>query len=122
VDQNQGLRVQDITTSIKQKPGSVLYISNTWAYRSQRRIAVEMLLHNQGTSSWTVTDALLRCGKGEELRPLPLLLPDPILPGQIDVPIMVEMDAKTESAKGSCTLTLWGTDGRFITLGNVTFP
>ncbi|WPB75570.1 DUF2381 family protein [Archangium violaceum] len=122
VDQSQGVRVHDITASIKQKPGSVLHISSIWAYRSHRRIAVEMLLHNQSTTPWTAMDALLRCERGEELRPLPLSPTAPILPGQIDVSTMVEMDATIESAKGSCTLTLWGTDGRFITLGNVTFP
>lgn len=122
MDQNQGVKVHDISTAIHRKPGNALHTSSIWAYRAHHRIAVEMALHNQGTRPWTFKDALLRCEKGEELRPLPMLRPDTISPGQMNVRIMVEMDAKTESAKGSCTLTLWGTDGRFITLGNVTFP
>ncbi|EPX57151.1 hypothetical protein D187_006905 [Cystobacter fuscus DSM 2262] len=36
--------------------------------------------------------------------------------------VMVELEATTQQAQGSYTLTLWDADGRSIILENVTFP
>ncbi|QRN97276.1 DUF2381 family protein [Archangium violaceum] len=64
---------------------------------------------------------MLRSPHGEQLTPLPLWRPEPILPGQT-VRIMVEVEATTWQAVGAYTLTLWGEDRGSVVLENVTFP
>ncbi|WP_257461795.1 DUF2381 family protein [Archangium lipolyticum] len=123
MDETIGVQTQDITAFIKRKPGNVLNVRQSWTYLSKRRVAVEMELTNPGTKPWTPEGAVLRGARGEQLTPLPLWRPEPILPGQtVKVMVEVEVEATKTQVAGAYTLTLWGTDRRSVVLENVTFP
>lgn len=122
LDNILGVRVRDIPISASKNPVGVLAAIKGWTYRTQDRVAVEVVLENLGTQPWTVAGAALRASNGEELTPLPLGLPVSIQPGRSGEPIMVEVDAKMAQALGTHSFTLWGEDGRSVTLENVTFP
>jgi uncharacterized protein (TIGR02268 family) len=82
----------------------------------------ELKLVNPGPKPWTPVEAVLRGPNGEELKPLPLWKPKPILPGPAGGLVMVEVEATKKQAQGAYTLTLWDADRRAVTLENVTFP
>ncbi len=121
LDAPGGVQTQELTSFVKRKPGNVLNVPQSWSYRSKHRVAVEMELTNPGAKPWTPAGAVLRGPHGEQLTPLPLWRPEPILPGQT-VRLMVEVEAMKEEAVGAYTLTVWGADKRSIVLENVTFP
>lgn len=117
-----GVKAEDLTSRIRQRPGSTLNVSKAWTYRTYDRVAVELIVENTGTWPWKAAGAALRALNGEELTPLPLKWTVSILPGQKEVRVMVEVSANDKQALGSHTLTLWSAEGRSFTVENVTFP
>jgi uncharacterized protein (TIGR02268 family) len=128
--ENQGVKAEDITKDIIKAPGNALRIDKAISYRSTTRaenmvrLAVAVMLVNQGTQPWTLKDAAL-VGKGQEPKPVKVswqpspLSPDPQEPGLV----VVEWELTAREAQGPFTLKLWDESGsRLVTLGNVTFP
>ncbi|WP_083682780.1 DUF2381 family protein [Archangium sp. Cb G35] len=116
--------LKDVTS----RPGDSLIASNVVSYRAvgpegRGRVAVEVILFNRGTVTWTPTGAALVGSKREELTGLTVQSLEPIPPGRSQR-IVVELDAAENEARGSYTLKLWageaGAGG--VNLDGVTFP
>ncbi|WNG48851.1 DUF2381 family protein [Archangium minus] len=122
MDEQTAVAVKEITDLIKRKPRSALDVQNAWSYRAKGRVMAELQLVNPGPKPWTPVEAVLRGPNGEELKPLPLWKPEPILLGPDGGLVMVEVEATKKQAQGAYTLTLWDADRRAVTLENVTFP
>lgn len=120
-----GVAVKEVTLDVKTRPQAALTKKRVWSYRAggqeRGRVAVELELKNPGTKPWTLEGSVLRGAKGEELIPLLEGTPISILPGLSGI-VMVELEATTDQAHGTYTLTLWDENMRSITLGDVTFP
>ncbi len=121
-----GVVFKDIRNDVKPRPRAALVSLGSWSYRAgndkKGRVAVAVELANPGTKTWTLSGAMLRGTKGEELIPLPEGMPVSIPPDEAFVRVMVEFEATTKQARGAYTLTLWDADGRSLVLDNVTFP
>ena len=104
-----GVAFKRLTDSLKTRPRAALALMEAWSYRAgnekKGRVAVELELKNPGTKPWTLTGAVLRGAKREELTPLPEDTPVSILPG-LSGRVMVELEATTKQAQGAYTLTL----------------
>ncbi|WP_163785078.1 DUF2381 family protein [Myxococcus vastator] len=120
----RGVDFRDLTAVATQGPGGAAAKSVVYAYRTARRVAVEVTLKYVGDAQpWTAVGATLRGKANEELKVLQVWQSGPVAPGSDTQRVVVEAEAASESPQGPFTLKLWDADGRrTVTLGNVTFP
>ncbi|WP_141588619.1 MULTISPECIES: DUF2381 family protein [unclassified Myxococcus] len=120
----RGIEFRDVSKGVTLAPGGAAGKSVVYAYRTARRVAVEVTLKYGGDAQpWTAVGAMLRGKANEELKVLQVWQSGPIAPGADTQRVVVEAEAASESPQGSFTLKLWDVDGRrTVTLGNVTFP
>ncbi|MFY1824423.1 DUF2381 family protein [Myxococcus fulvus] len=120
----RGVEYRDVTEGVSQAPGGAAGKIFVYAYRTARRVAVEVALKYGGDAQpWTAVGASLRGKANEELKVLRVWQSGPLAPGADAQRVVVEAEASSESPQGSFTLKLWDADmRRTITLGNVTFP
>ncbi|MCP3169987.1 DUF2381 family protein [Myxococcus qinghaiensis] len=120
----RGVDFRNLTESVTPAPGGAAAKSLVYAYRTARRVAVEVTLKYGGDAQpWTAVGASLRGKANEELKVLQVWQSGPIASGADTQRVVVEAEAASESPQGSFTLKLWDADmRRTITLGNVTFP
>nr|WP_255651356.1 MULTISPECIES: DUF2381 family protein [Myxococcaceae] len=120
----RGVDFRDVTKGVTEGPGAAAAKHYVAAYRTARRVAVEVILMSRGDDQpWTAVGAMLRGKANEELRVLRVWQSGPMAPGSTFQRVVVEAEAASESPQGSFTLKLWDADGRrTVTLGNVTFP
>ncbi|MCY1074336.1 DUF2381 family protein [Archangium lansingense] len=100
--------------------GGLSWVSGV-SYRGEKGVAAEVFLSNSGSEPWRVAGGSLMDARGVELKGMKFRQDEVITPGQIN-PVIVEVDAAHEQARGELTLTLWDEAGRTITLPKVTFP
>ncbi|AKF80121.1 hypothetical protein MFUL124B02_08765 [Myxococcus fulvus 124B02] len=120
----RGVDYRDLTEGVTPAPGGAAAKQYVYAYRTARRVAVEVTVTPRGDAQpWTAVGAMLR-GKGnDELKVLQVWQSGPVAPGSGVQRVVVEAEASSESPQGPFTLKLWDVDGRrTVTLGNVTFP
>ncbi|WP_141594645.1 DUF2381 family protein [Myxococcus sp. AB056] len=120
----RGVDFRDLTEGVTQAPGGAAAKNFVYAYRTARRVAVEVHLNSRGDAQpWTAVGAMLRGKANEELKVLRVWQSGPLAPGSTNQRVVVEAESASESPQGPFTLKLWDADGRrTITLGNVTFP
>ncbi|PTL84135.1 DUF2381 family protein [Vitiosangium sp. GDMCC 1.1324] len=119
---NEGVRAQEISESIHQRPGETLQVFRANSYHAKERVAVELNVGNTGTAPWTVEWAELVGRNGKRLRIISVWPLKPIPPGE-PLRLVVEAEATEEQARDTFILKLWEANGpRTITLRGVTFP
>ncbi|WP_141593882.1 DUF2381 family protein [Myxococcus sp. AB056] len=120
----RGVDFRDLTEGVTQAPGGAASKHLVYAYRTARRVAVEVTLKYVGDAQpWTAVGAMLRGKANEEMKVLRVWQSGPVASGPAVQRVVVEAEAASESPKGPFTLKLWDADGRrTVTLGNVTFP
>ncbi|RYZ16919.1 MAG: DUF2381 family protein [Myxococcaceae bacterium] len=119
----RGIEFRDVSKGVTLAPGGAAGRSVVYAYRTARRVAVEVtLVHVGDAQPWTAAGATLR-GKANELKVLQVWQSGPVASDSKSQRLVVEAEAASESPQGPFTLKLWDADGRrTVTLGNVTFP
>ncbi|MCP3104196.1 DUF2381 family protein [Myxococcus sp. K15C18031901] len=120
----RGIDFRDVTDGVTQAPGTAADKHYVRAYRTARRVAVEVGLVSRGDAQpWTAVGAMLRSKTNDELKVLRVWQSGPVAPGSTSQRVVVEAEAASEAPQGSFTLKLWDVDmRRTVTLGNVTFP
>ncbi|RKG90457.1 DUF2381 family protein [Corallococcus sp. CA049B] len=120
----RGVDFRDVTMDVTQGPGGAAGKQLVLAYRTARRVAVEVTLKYVGDAQpWTAVGATLRSKTSDELKVRQVWQSGPVAPGSDTQRVVVEAEAASESPQGSFTLKLWDADmRRTVTLGNVTFP
>jgi uncharacterized protein (TIGR02268 family) len=114
-----GISAQQLKAAVQNKDHA-LEISRGVSYSSNNSVAVEVLLFNSGTTPWSAVGASLVSSTGERLE-VRIGQVGPI-PPQEARRVFIEADAAGGVVRGEVTLRLWGTDGREISLPQVTFP
>ncbi|MBU8900981.1 DUF2381 family protein [Corallococcus sp. M34] len=118
-----GVAFRDVTKDVSLAPGVAAAKHAIRAYRTSRRVAVELVLRSGGDVPWTAKEATLRGKAGEELRVLQVWQSGPLLSGPGFQRVVVEAESASEPPQGPYTLKLWDADGRrAVTLTNVVFP
>jgi uncharacterized protein (TIGR02268 family) len=116
-----GVRAQVLKSEVLgSSQGGLSWVSGT-SYRADKSVAAEVLLMNSGAEPWTAAAASLVDSHGEEMKGVQLRQEEVIGPSQTK-PVIVEVDATTEQARGELTLKLWDAGGRSITIPKVAFP
>ncbi|RKH04411.1 DUF2381 family protein [Corallococcus carmarthensis] len=120
----RGVDFREVTKAVTQAPGGAAAKSFVFAYRTARRVAVEVSLKYAGDAQpWTAVGASFRGKANEELKVLRVWQSGPVAPGPALQRVVVEAESASESSQGVFTLKLWDADmRRTVTLGNVTFP
>ncbi|WP_434345689.1 DUF2381 family protein [Myxococcus virescens] len=120
----RGVDYREVSKEVTQAPGGAAGKGFVYAYRTARRVAVEVTVMPGGDAQpWTAVGAMLRGKANEELKVLQVWQSGPVAPGSGVQRVVVEAEAASESPQGPFTLKLWDADGRrTVTLGNVTFP
>ncbi|MFP2900330.1 DUF2381 family protein [Corallococcus sp. 4LFB] len=120
----RGIEFRDVTEGVSQVPGGAAAKNFVYAYRTARRVAVEVHLNSRGDDQpWTAVGAMLRGKANEELKVLRVWQSGPLAPDSTNQRVVVEAEAASKFPQGPFTLKLWDADGRrTVTLGNVTFP
>lgn len=117
----RGVLAQELTLKVSEPPESGLSWESGSSYRTEKRVAAEVFLRNSGPEPWRVAGGSLVDVRGVEMKRLKFRQDEVIAPDQLK-PVIVEVDASFEQARGELTLTLWDAAGRGITLPRVTFP
>lgn len=100
--------------------GGLSWASGT-SYRADKSVAAEVWLRNSGPEPWKVAGGSLVDARGVAMQGMKFRQDELIAP-DLAKPVIVEVDASNEQARGELTLTLWDEAGRTITLPKVTFP
>jgi uncharacterized protein (TIGR02268 family) len=119
-----GIEAQDISDTIRQRPGEALQKRKAFSYRAEGRVAVALEADNTSAWPWTVdAEGVVLVGKGGvRLRVLRVWQPEPVAPGEKGR-VVVEAEATQELALGTYVLQLGEASGpRTVTLRGVTFP
>ncbi len=128
-----GIAFEDIRKSVTPRSGNTLIPAAVYSYRAniehqktQRqgvRLAVSLLLSNQGTTPWTPAGAVLVTPTHAKLAALTVWPLEPIPPGE-ERRVVVEVETKEQEARGPFTLKLWSQEGgaRGEVFDGVTFP
>jgi uncharacterized protein (TIGR02268 family) len=128
-----GVPAKDITEDVSSRPANTLTNIKARTYRSTTergegahkvvRLAVELELHNNGSTPWMPAGAVLVGPKHVELKALSVWTLEPIHPGT-KRRVVVEVEATEEAARGTFTLVLWSQEGGggSESFDGVTFP
>jgi uncharacterized protein (TIGR02268 family) len=117
----RGVLAQDLDLKVPGTPEGGLSWESGSSYRADNSVAAEVFLRNSGPEPWRVAGGSLVDARGVEMKGLKFRQDEAIPPGEAG-PVIVEVDASFEQARGELTLTLWDAGGRTITLPKVTFP
>ncbi|TQF08798.1 DUF2381 family protein [Myxococcus llanfairpwllgwyngyllgogerychwyrndrobwllllantysiliogogogochensis] len=120
----RGIDFRDVTKGVTQAPGGAAGKHLVYAYRTARRVVVDVFLVSRGDDQpWTAVGAMLRGKANEELKVLRVWQSGPVASDSTGQRVVVEAETASDSPQGSFTLKLWDADmRRTITLSNVTFP
>jgi uncharacterized protein (TIGR02268 family) len=124
----KGIHSKLITVDVTPRPGDAFSVQDAVSYRATggedgsevTRLAVALLVRNQGSKPWTPTHAQL---VGEGVRwEVEVWAPQPIGPGETGR-VLVEVERPGGASSGPYLLKLWqeGTT-RTVTFSGVTFP
>ena len=124
----EGIRSKRINKDVGLRPGEAFTVHDAVSYRATggeqsaevTRLAVELLLQNQGSTPWTPTHALL---VGEGVRwEMEVWPSQPLSPGET-AQVLMEVERPGRAGSGPYLLKLWqeGTT-RVVTFSGVTFP
>ena len=115
-----GIADENISKRVTSRPGNTLTSMKARSYRSDTtrmeggrkvvRLALELLLRNDGSTPWTPAGAVLVGPQGEEWKVLGMWPLEPILPGKPSR-FGVEVEMPEEAARGTFTLKLWSREG-----------
>lgn len=124
----EGILSKPLTKEVSLRPGEAFLVERAVSYRATvgekdagvTRLAVELVLWNEGAEPWTPTHAQL-VGEGARWE-LEVWPPGPLAPGELSR-VLVEVERPGRAAPGPYVLKLWdaGTT-RMVTLSGVTFP
>jgi uncharacterized protein (TIGR02268 family) len=115
-----GISRRELKDAVAQNTDHALAVRRGVSYSSNNSVAVQVLLFNSGTTPWSAIGASLVSSTGERLE-VRIGQVGPI-PPQEARRVFIEADAVDGVVRGEVTLRLWGTDGREISLPQVTFP
>ncbi|HZH12764.1 MAG TPA: DUF2381 family protein [Archangium sp.] len=130
---NAGIATQDISEPVTSRPGNTLQSMKALSFRADTehtvgghkvvRLLVEQRLRNHRSTPWTPAGAVLVGPKGVELKALGVGPLEPIAPGK-ESPVMVEVEATEEAARGTFTLKWWSQEAGSGSehFDGVTFP
>jgi uncharacterized protein (TIGR02268 family) len=128
-----GVDFKELDMEVTARPGNTLTSTRTRSYRSDTerqgggqkvvRLAVALMLRNNGETPWRPAGAVLLGPKHVELNVLGVWPQYPIAPGEMGR-IVVELEATESEARDILTLKLWSQDGsiRGEFFDGVTFP
>ncbi len=116
-----GVEARDIAAEIRLTQGAMLSVMQADSYRARGRVAVELVLLNEGSAeTWAGDKAVLVGAHGEELEILSVWTTGPLAPGGKG---RVLVEAVGEPSPSTYTLRVWQGDGaRALIVENVTFP
>jgi uncharacterized protein (TIGR02268 family) len=99
-------------------PSTALQVAGLHLHRTPRRLVVQVVLVNlEPVKPWRAGGALVTTASGQELAPLLVVQPAPLVPGSVGS-VWVELEAPDEKLLERCTLRLWDED----TARTLTFP
>jgi uncharacterized protein (TIGR02268 family) len=117
----RGVQAQQLILDVPgPSAGGLSWVSGN-SYRADGGVAAEVFLRNSGPEPWRVVGGSLVDARGVEMKGMKFRQDEVIAPDEVK-PVIVEVDAFHEQARGELTLTLWDAGGRTITLPKVTFP
>jgi len=122
----EGVAARILSKKATLRPGSSFEAFEVISYRAggpggPRRVAVAVMLENNGTTPWAPVGAALVGPNGKVLGQPTVWLLEPIAPGKRQR-VVVEVEATGEEAQGTFTLKLWGLQGEdIVLLDGVTF-
>jgi len=112
-----------IGRDLTQRPDNALVLADAGAWRTQKRLLLQVALRNPGAAGWTAAGASLTAKGGGTLKVLSVWQRAPIAPGDAapsEVYVEVELP---KGAQGPYTLRLWAEGGaRAVTLLGVPLP
>ncbi|HEX5752205.1 MAG TPA: DUF2381 family protein [Archangium sp.] len=124
VEKGLGILVRELQSSLTQRPGAPLLVTEAWSYRAEARqqVAVELKVQNTSALAWTTEGAELVSAEGVRLRVTRVWQSGPLLPGG-QARLVVEAEAPVESVQGTFLLKLGEAGGaRTFTVRGVRFP
>lgn len=118
---SDGVQAQTLKLELPEPPEGGFSLVTGSSYRATRSVAAEVWLRNSGPEPWRVAGGSLVDARGVELKGLKFRQDEVIAPNEVK-PVIVEVDALGDQARGELTLMLWDAGGRTIILPKVTFP